>query len=578
MKIYFSRYRTELLLTLLVALFSLPFIGQALHIDDRLYLEVAEQALENPGFPYDHPLLFEGLWVPDGASHSHLPLTVYYMAFIKLITGGEQEWIFHFFFMVFPLIAAFSFHDLAGRYIRRPLFAVFLLLSAPVFLTLGHNLMTDVPMLAFWLLALSSYMKLLSGEGSKTDMMLLGLALLCSAFLSLLTMGLIILLVSGLVIRRIPGIGSGSMTREKTVSHRTRNKYFPPAWAWWLVLLLPILLWAFWYGRAWFHYDRLVLINTFMHMDQRETLDLALLATKLLSFVLNIGALFCFPLIVWICPKKKSEWLLSALILVVSLLSPFIFLSEWALVHQLLFSLFLSTGLLLFAEILRKAAAPTVENLLLVFWFLGILLTGLLLFYSGSARYVLLALPPSILVVTAKIESRFPKGPLPFLISALMVACTLFYSVPISYTDYEFAKAYQVNAEKICGKYKAEGKNIWFTGEWGFRHYMTENGALVIPRNSADAKVGDFIIKPYIASPWVTLYDGDGHSRLVEQIPLRTSLPLRILDFSSHAGFYSSGWGLLPISWTSGRHYEWFNIYEVTRKYSGPVPEGEKHW
>ena len=573
------QYRIKLLLlTLLVALFCLPFINQAFHIDDRLYLEVAEQALENPVFPYDYPLLFEGLWAPDGASHSHLPLTVYYMVMVSLLTGSRHEWIFHLFFMVFPLIAAFSFYSLARRYVKGPLIATFLLLSAPVFLTLSHNLMTDVPMLAFWLLALSRYMKLLSGEGGRTDMGLLGIALLCSAFLSLLTLGLIVLLVSGLITRSLLANSSGSSIGEISDSPAARGNYFPPAWFWWVVLMSPILLWAFWYGRAWIHYDRFVLVNTFLHMDKRETLDLPLVGTKLLSFILNIGGLFCFPLLVWACPKKKSEWVFASLVMMASLASPFIFLSGWALVHKLLFSLFLSTGLLLFAEVLRKSLTFTVENLVLVFWFLGILLTCLLLFYSGSARYVLLALPPSILVITKRIESRFPRGAMPLLMTAVITACTLIYSVPVSYADYEFAEAYRTNAKELCGKYREEGKQIWFTGEWGFRHYMAENGAQIIPRNSVDAEVGDFIIKPFIASPWVTLYDGSEYSRLIEQIPIRTRLPLRILDFSSNAGFYSSGWGLLPFSWTSDQHYEWFNIYEVIKEYSGPVPEGEKHW
>ncbi len=572
------QYRTELLLTLLVALFTLPFINQAFHIDDRLYLEVAEHALENPAFPYDYPLLFEGLWAPDGASHSHLPLTVYYMALVMILTGSRHEWVFHLFFMVFPLIAAFSFYDLARRYLRNPLIAAFLLLASPVFLTLGHNLMTDVPMLAFWLLALSRYLRLLSGEGSKTDMLLLATALLCSAFMSLLTVGLIILLVSGLLTRRFLDTSLRSNIRRLNNSPYSRNDYSPPAWIWWVVLLLPLLLWAAWYGRAWLHYDRFVLVNTFMHMEKRETLDLALVGTKLLSFLLNIGGLFCFPLLIWACPKHKTGWIFTTLVLVGSLASPFIFLGGWALFYKLLFSLFLVTGILLFVEVLRQASTFTVENLILAFWFLGILLTCLLLFYAGSARYVLLALPPAILLVTGKMETRFPGGTIPLPLSAVIVACTLAYSIPISCADYEFAGAYRNDAKELCAKYKEEGKTIWFTGEWGFRHYMEKNGATIIPRNSVEARIGDLIIKPYIASPWVTLYDGNEYCRLVEQVPVRTILPLRILDFSSHAGFYSSGWGLLPFSWNSGQHWEWFNIFEVTREYSEPAPEGERHW
>ena len=574
----FSRYKTELLLLLLVAVFSLPFAGQAFHIDDRLYLEVAEHALEKPFFPYDYPLLFEGLEAPDGASHSHLPLTVYYMAFIMLVTGGGQEWIFHFFFMIFPLIAAFSFHNLASRYVSNPMIAVFLLLSAPAFLTLGHNLMTDIPMLAFWLLTLDRYMRILEGDGNRRDLVILSFALLCSAFISMLTMGLVILLASGLVVRRLRPSSISPLPASDPSGVEVKTGYSPPAWVWWVILLLPVLLWIAWYGRAWLHYDRFVLANTLMHMEKRNTLELSLVGTKLLSFLLNIGGIFCFPILIWAGLRKKTEWVSAAIILAGSLAVPFLFLSEWAFKDKMLFSLFLATGIILFMEMTKLSAGLEVKNLVLLFWFLGILMTCLVLFYSGSARYVLLALPPVILVITRKAAFLFQSEGRCRTAGILLLTMALLYSLPISWADYEFAEGYRTNASQLCNKYSSPERTVWFTGEWGFRHYMAENGARIIARNSPDALPGDIIIKPYIASPWVTLYDGDQYCRLVEQVPVITTLPLRILDFSSHAGFYSSGWGLLPFGWTSGSHWEWFNVFEVTAEYDRPVPEAEKHW
>lgn len=572
------RQKTGAALLLLTALFSIPFAGQAFHIDDRLYLEVAEHALEKPFFPYDFPLLFEGLESPDGASHSHLPLTVYYMAFIMLLTGGEQEWVFHLFFMVFPLTAAFSFHDLARRYVANPMLATFLLLASPAFLTLGHNLMTDVPLLAFWVLAMSRYMRIIEREGSRKDMAVLGTALLCSAFISMLTMGLAILLASGLVMRRYPGLFGGTHPPTEQNSGEAKNDFCPPVWAWWLVLLLPVILWTAWYGRAWLHYDRLVLANTLMHMGQRETLDLSLIGTKLLSFFLNTGGIFFFPLLVWAVPRKGKEWLHALVILACSLAAPFLFLPDWMLIHKLLFSLFLSSGLLLADEVVRHGFPLRSKDLLLSFWFFGIMAVCLVLFYSGSARYVLLALPPALLIIIKGIESRFESGKPPRIIPALLVASTLVYSVPVSYADYEFAEAYRAYTKKLSEKYQSPERTVWYTGEWGFRYYMEQNGTRIMARNDRGAEAGDIIIKPYIASPWVTLYDGGEYTRLVEQVPVEVQLPLRILDFSSHAGFYSSGWGLLPVSWKSGKHWEWFNVYEVIKEYSGPVPESERHW
>jgi len=104
-------------------------------------------------------------------------------------------------------------------------------------------------------------------------------------------------------------------------------------------------------------------------------------------------------------------------------------------------------------------------------------------------------------------------------------------------------------------------------------------GGKLLLRNSVEASPGDIIVKPYIASPWVTLYDGDKYTRLLEQREAPQGFPIRILDFFSHAGFYSTGWGILPFSWArSGERWEWINVFEVTKPYDGPIPESEKHW
>ena len=67
-------------------------------------------------------------------------------------------------------------------------------------------------------------------------------------------------------------------------------------------------------------------------------------------------------------------------------------------------------------------------------------------------------------------------------------------------------------------------------------------------------------------------------SRLLKRIPLDVPGRLRLLDFGSRAGFYSTGWGMLPYSLASGDEWEWLNVYEVKKKYDGPVPEPEKHY
>ena len=243
-----ARFSPSLILILLVGATHLPFLSQAFHIDDRIYLEVAENALEKPFFPYDYLPVFEGVGASDAASHSHLPLTSYYLALVMAVTGSQSEWVYHLSFLIFPILAGLGFYDLARRYTRFPLAAACLLLLAPAFLVLSHTLMSDVPFWTFWILTLSRFLRIRDGSANRWDWIVCALSLVAASFVSLLTVGLILLMGAHLLLDR----------RSSQIS-----------WHWALILALPLLVWFAWYLRAYLHYDRFVLASTALHMAKR---------------------------------------------------------------------------------------------------------------------------------------------------------------------------------------------------------------------------------------------------------------------------------------------------------------------
>jgi hypothetical protein len=522
-------------------------------------LEIADNIRVKPFFPYDYRPVFEGIGASDAASHSHLPLTSYYLSIVKLVSGSDAEWVYHLAFLLFPLIAAYSFYDLASRYVRYPMAATIMLVGAPAFATLGHTLMPDVPLLSFWLLALSRLLRICSGEGGRWDRIIFPVSVLAASFISMVTFGLLLLIAAYLLLK--PDRGG-----------------LEPSWYWSLVLLIPLLLWTGWYLRAYLHYDRLVLVNTLLHMGKREAFDWILMGKKILSFVINIGGIFVFPIVIWVGLSGKWRTRLALLIFLLTFIPFYFFALNWAWLHIFLFSLFFATGLLVFWEFVRLVLKESAEIRLIVLWFFGILAGCLVLYYAGSVRYTLLALPPVVLAVFLGFENRLKN---PYLLRNFIwtgVVATLIYGVPVSYADHRFANLYREAASDLFTEYVEPDNQIWFTGEWGFRYYFERNGAEMLPRTSNLAKPGDIIIKPFLASPWVTLYDGDEYTDLLEQRIAEEPFPYRILDFSSHAGFYSTGWGLLPYSYTKGERWEWFNVFRIKKPYSGPLPEAEQHW
>ncbi|HUG43489.1 MAG TPA: glycosyltransferase family 39 protein [Acidobacteriota bacterium] len=548
------------ILILLTLLSGVPFLNQAFHIDDRIYLEFARNIDRKPFHPYDYPPVFEGIEMPDAASHSRLPLTAYYLAVIRALSPTEREWAIHLAFLLFPLLAVTAFYDLARSFVDRPFPATLLFLGAPAFGVLSQTIMTDVAMLAFWLLTLSRFVRICRGSPCISDRFVLLLSLAAASFISLLSAGLLLLMGAYLL------AGGG----EKNAAGRG---------FWTLVFLLPLLLWSGWYGKQWLHYDRFVLIDTMLHVGKRESFQWGVMTAKAASFAVNAGGAFLAPLVLWYGFPGRRKWLAGLTAGLAAWAVFRFFIPEWTGFYALLLGVFVGSGTVLLAAFVQLLIQPrSPEDRLLALWFLGIFASCLILFYSGSVRYALPALPPVILLWVRNLESRVSETY--FLRNLLWagVLATFLYAIPIRHADYRFAGMYRDAAAEIAADYGSAENAIWFTGEWGFRYYMEREGGLLLTRTGVGPAPGDVIVKPFVASPWVTLYDGAPHSRLLEQRIPAMGTPLRILDFSSHAGFYSTGWGILPISWNSGEPAEWFNVFQVLRPYDGPVPEPERHW
>ncbi len=213
----------------------------------------------------------------------------------------------------------------------------------------------------------------------------------------------------------------------------------------------------------------------------------------------------------------------------------------------------------------------------LFLWFWGILLACSLVFYSGSVRYAVLALPPFLLLFQFAVETgRGRMGARVALLVSLVL--TVSYSLLVATADHRFAESYREECTRLVREFESQNRRIWYTGEWGFRFYMDQLGARALTQTGTDPEAGDIIVKPYIALPWITLYDSEEFVLLLEQRHLEAGSPLRILDFHSSAGFYSTAWGILPISFTGEKRWEWLNVFQVKKKFDGPIPEIKRPW
>jgi len=551
-----------LLLALLVSGVCLPFINQPFHIDDRIYLEVADNILEKPLYPYDYPAVYEGFKAPDAASHSHLPLTSYYLAAVKAVTGSEQEFVFHLAFLIFPILAAWGMYDLARHFVRFAFAAAALLILSPVFLVLSHTLMTDVPTLALWIVAFSRFFRVMDGSARKIDWVILAASILGAALISVIAIIPVFLFAFAAVVSGRP---------ERLESRRLLS----------LLLGLPFVVWFLWFMLAYFHYRRFVLVNTFLHMNQRAAFDWFLFGVKALSFGLNLGALFLFPLLAWIALAWGFRLRIALVVFFAAFVPFYTWVSGWGWPHTLLFAVFLSTGVLILGSLIASVRDKAFNDpgwRVLLLWFAAVLAGCLILYYSGSARYTLPTLPVVVLLAVRQLERRIEEQYFLRNLLCLAVLLTGAYSLWISLADYRFAQVYPQVASELTAKYARPGRVIWITGEWGFRYYMNRVGARTLLQTSTGPEANDIIIKPYIAMPWVTLYDSGEYTELAEQRYASSDSRVRLLDFGSHAGFYSTGWGLLPYSLKKDERWEWFNVFRVKKSFQGQIPKQTRPW
>ena len=287
------------------------------------------------------------------------------------------------------------------------------------------------------------------------------------------------------------------------------------------------------------------------------------------------------PLVAWFALAWGFRLRVGLALFFAAFVPFYTWVSGWSWPQTLLFAIFLSTGILILGSLIGSWRSRDFKEpgwWILLLWFGAALAACLVLYYSGSARYTLPALPVIVLLVVRELERRIKEEYFLRNLLCLGVLLTAGYSLLISVGDYRFAEAYREVAAELPAKYARPGRVIWITGEWGFRYYMNRAGARTLLQTRTGPDTDDIIIKPYVAMPWVTLYDSGEYTDLLEQRSVKIDYPVRLLDFDSHAGFYSTGWGMLPYSLKKGERWEWFNVFRVKKAYQGEIPKQARPW
>lgn len=504
-------------------------LGKAVHIDDTAHLAIAEHIARDPW----HPMQAEVYWAaaPAPAHDLNQPHLFFYLLAGLLAAGASIEGL---------QLAVCGFTGLAivgtWRLVLRACGDDALALFAAAALGLGpalapsQNLMTDVPLLALWTVALAA-------------------------------------LIAPTTDRRGPGrplLGAVAIAAAVLIKYTTLALL--PVLTWWLwrhrrralwVLAIPLVTLAAWSAFNLWDYGGIHLLGRRIAVaEDAPSLPAAVGLTvgRGALWVLTLGAMSPFTL-AW-APRAAARfgarrvWTGAAVALplltvggqLLAAFGPDVLRGE-TVVHSFLRGLFFANGVLVLAlsvGALRRARRAPIAQLLGA-WIAAITLFIVVLSPFVAVRHVLLVLPATLALLA--LDPDTPPTP-PTRWGAL--ALSLAIGLGVGVADWRTADAYRDLPARLSPAL-ADAPRVLFLGHWGFQRYATEAGwEPYVPGRTALA-LGDVLVRPSMVDQPALAPSDAARLRLRDTVVLEAGALDLFRTVTPRLGYYSV-WHGLP--WT----------------------------
>ncbi len=520
------------------------------HIDDPAYLAVARTILQTPLEPLGGAVGLDardldvfrarGETPRTFTAMSHPPFVPYLLALCGLLAGGLREVPSHLAFLIFPLLALTAQWRLARRFSSDCGTAVLLFATSPIFVVCGQGLMTDLPALALTLAGLALFVTAVDKERS-------GLATAAGLCLGL---GLVTRYASLAVLPLWPLY---ALPRR-----RSRELCASLAGA-----AAVASLWAL---QNWTYHGGLHLLASSGHYASyyggASAFGLAALGERAGADLAGLGGTALFlPLLLLAQDRARRNVVTLAVGLglgaAIVAINPFA-LEMGRLQLRIALAVALGIGLGLLAAAGAAATAATgsrVDGRFLLVWLVLSVAGGIALLPFGTARYMLPALPPLLLLLCRSDPARGRRA-----LRHVALGASLLLALALARADAAYAGAYRDFARQLSFP---AGQHVYFLGDWGFRWYMQERGGLYLGPGDERPKTGDLIVRPRVAANHDLSDALKRRAVLVASHEAKDSFPVRSMAREAGAGFYSHGWGYLPFGWSRDA-LETFDVYRVT--------------
>ncbi len=506
-------------------LIALSGLGQALHMDEPFFLVVGAHLLKAPLHPFNFSFNWYGQTVLYAKLNNTPPLFHYLLALGLEISKGKL-WLLRALFMPLDLLSALFLYLIAANFLKRPLWPTLITLASPAYLINLPHLMPEKLMAVFSFLCLYALIRAFEDQNE------------IWYWISALALNFALLSKYAALFLLFPALSYSLHYKKpflKTIS------YF-------LISIAGLLLY-FLYDRLTNHAVLSAVAGVF------ATPNIALLpfhkTRSFLSFTGGLGiAATLWPLLFL---KKNFKAHILCLTGALLLFLPF-FDTPHAVISIFERGLGIFFSYLAFISFLELFSARALKGWpLWMSWFFAAGLLQLTLYWSIAARIFIFILPPLILGLAEKMESRL-KGKTLRMIMIASFFLTLSLSLALRQVDFAYASSQKKFSHWVKDRYIARGKKVWFTGHWGFQYYMEKAGAAEENWPPQKMKTGDIFITPTINTNLMLPFPLTNRLKWIDEVTIQNPFPLRLMGSSAvpnEAGFYSSVFGFLPYTLSS---------------------------
>jgi hypothetical protein len=162
-------------------------------------------------------------------------------------------------------------------------------------------------------------------------------------------------------------------------------------------------------------------------------------------------------------------------------------------------------------------------------WVLILFAGALIVFFAGSARYLLPIAAPVAMLTANRCSTRM---------LSIGFAAQMALSVGLAIVNYEAWGAYKNFAISLAPE--ASQTRVWVEKDWGLRYYLESEGALAAARDQTFA-VGDVVVTSR-AVP---------NGQMIASAEIRPSIPLRLFSVNQKSAYSLAAGGLWPFEFSS---------------------------